>query len=175
MIAHEEIRAIITVLGTGVGDEFSLEKRRYNRIIIMCDADVDGNHIRTLLLTFFYRYMRGLIVHGKVYIARPPLYLIKNGKERRYAVTDEERQVILKDMGRKSGNVEVQRFKGLSEMNPEQLWETTMNPTARMLLRVELEDAEAAEDTFRTLMGEEVEPRRQFIIQYARDVRNLDV
>ena len=175
MIAHEEIRAIITVLGTGVGDEFSLEKRRYDRIIIMCDADVDGNHIRTLLLTFFYRYMRDLIVHGKVYIARPPLYLIKNGKERRYAVTDEERQVILKDMGRKSANVEVQRFKGLSEMNPEQLWETTMNPAARTLLRVELEDAEAAEDTFRTLMGEEVEPRRQFIIQYARDVRNLDV
>src|SRR3990170_5118082 len=175
MIAHEEIRAIITVLGTGVGGEFSLEKRRYDRIIIMCDADVDGNHIRTLLLTFFYRYMQELIVHGKVYIARPPLYLIKNGKERRYAVSEEERQVILKELGRKSSSVEVQRFKGLSEMNPEQLWETTMNPAARTLLRVELEDAEAAEDTFRTLMGEDVEPRRQFIIQYARDVRNLDV
>jgi DNA gyrase subunit B len=175
MIAHEEIRAIITALGTGVGGEFSLEKRRYGRIIIMCDADVDGNHIRTLLLTFFYRYMRDLIVHGKVYIARPPLYLIKNGKERRYAVTDEERQVLLKELGRKSGNVEVQRFKGLSEMNPEQLWETTMNPAARTLLRVDLEDGEAADDVFRKLMGEEVEPRRQFIVQYARDVRNLDV
>jgi DNA gyrase subunit B len=175
MIAHEEIRAIITALGTGVGSEFSLEKRRYDRIIIMCDADVDGNHIRTLLLTFFYRYMRALIVHGKVYIARPPLYLIKNGKERRYAVTEEERQLVLKDLGRKSGSVEVQRFKGLSEMNPEQLWETTMNPTARTLLRVELEDAEAADAVFKTLMGEEVEPRRQFIVQYARDVRNLDV
>ncbi len=175
MIAHEEIRAIITALGTSVGDEFSLEKRRYDRIIIMCDADVDGNHIRTLLLTFFYRYMRDLIVHGKVYIARPPLYLIKNGKERRYAVTEEERQVTLKELGRKGTAAEVQRFKGLSEMNPEQLWETTMNPAARTLLRVELEDAEAAEEMFRTLMGEEVEPRRQFIIQYARDVRNLDV
>ncbi|MDR7418446.1 MAG: DNA topoisomerase (ATP-hydrolyzing) subunit B [Armatimonadota bacterium] len=175
MIAHEEIRAIITALGTGVGGEFALDKRRYDRIIIMCDADVDGNHIRTLLLTFFYRYMPDLIRHGKVYIARPPLYLIKNGKERRYAVTDEERQVILKELGRKSASVEVQRFKGLSEMNPEQLWETTMNPAARTLLRVDLEDAKAADEVFRTLMGEEVEPRRQFIVQYARDVRNLDV
>ena len=175
MIAHEEIRALITALGTGVGDEFTLEKRRYDRIIIMCDADVDGNHIRTLLLTFFYRYMRDLILHGKVYIARPPLYLIKNGKERRYAVTDEERQLILKELGRKAGSVEVQRFKGLSEMNPEQLWETTMNPAVRTLLRVEFDDAEAANEIFRKLMGEEVEPRRQFIVQYAREVRNLDI
>jgi DNA gyrase subunit B len=175
MIAHEEIRAIITAMGTGVGSEFSLDKRRYDRVIIMCDADVDGNHIRTLLLTFFYRYMHDLMVHGKVYIARPPLYLIKNGKERRYAVTEEERQVILKELGRKSGNVEVQRFKGLSEMNPEQLWETTMNPAVRTLLRVELEDAAAAEEVFKRLMGDEVEPRRQFIVQYARDVRNLDI
>ncbi|MDQ7859617.1 MAG: DNA topoisomerase (ATP-hydrolyzing) subunit B [Armatimonadota bacterium] len=175
MIAHEEIRAIITALGTGVGDEFSLEKRRYDRIIIMCDADIDGNHIRTLLLTFFYRYMRELIDHGKVYIAQPPLYLIKNGKERRYALSDEERQTILRELGRRGANVEVQRFKGLSEMNPEQLWETTMNPATRTLLRVDLDDAEAADGIFRTLMGEEVEPRRQFIIQYARDVRNLDV
>jgi len=175
MIAHEEIRAIITALGTGVGDEFSLEKRRYDRIIIMCDADVDGNHIRTLLLTFFYRYMRLLIERGKVYIARPPLYLIKNGKERRYAVSEEERQVITQEFERKGAKVEIQRYKGLSEMNPEQLWETTMNPAVRTLLRVELDDAEAAEEVFRKLMGEEVEPRRQFIIQYARDVRNLDV
>jgi DNA gyrase subunit B len=175
MIAHEEIRAIITALGTGVGNEFSLEKRRYDRIIIMCDADVDGNHIRTLLLTFFYRYMRSLIERGKVYIARPPLYLIKNGKERRYAVSEEERQVIMQEFERKGAKVEIQRYKGLSEMNPEQLWETTMNPAVRTLLRVELDDAEAAEEVFRKLMGEEVEPRRQFIIQYARDVRNLDV
>jgi DNA gyrase subunit B len=175
MIAHEEIRAIITAMGTGVGSEFALDKRRYDRIIIMCDADVDGNHIRTLLLTFFYRYMHDLMLHGKVYIARPPLYLIKNGKERRYAVTEEERQIVLKELGRKSGNVEVQRFKGLSEMNPEQLWETTMNPAVRTLMRVELEDAEAAEEVFKRLMGDEVEPRRQFIVQYARDVRNLDI
>jgi DNA gyrase subunit B len=175
MIAHEEIRALITALGTGVGEEFSLERRRYDRIIIMCDADVDGNHIRTLLLTFFYRYMRNLIDHGKVYIARPPLYLIRNGKERRYAVTEEERHAILRELGRRVGSVEVQRFKGLSEMNPEQLWETTMNPSTRTLLRVDLEDAEAADEIFKKLMGEEVEPRRQFIIQYARDVRNLDV
>ncbi len=175
MIAHEEIRAIITALGTGVGEEFSLEKRRYDRIIIMCDADVDGNHIRTLLLTFFYRYMRKLIEHGKVYIAQPPLYLVKNGKERTYAYSDEERQVLLQSLERKGGKVEVQRYKGLGEMNPEQLWETTMNPATRTLLRVQLEDAEAAEEVFRKLMGEEVEPRRQFIIQYARDVRNLDV
>ncbi len=175
MIAHEEIRALITALGTGVGGEFSLEKRRYDRVIIMCDADVDGNHIRTLLLTFFYRYMKELILHGKVYIAQPPLYMVKNGKERKYAYSEEERQVLLQAIGRKSGSVEVQRYKGLSEMNPEQLWETTMNPATRTLLRVELEDAEAAEAIFRKLMGEEVEPRRQFIIQYARDVRNLDI
>ncbi len=175
MIAHEEIRAIITALGTSVGEEFSLEKRRYDRIIIMCDADVDGNHIRTLLLTFFYRYMRALIEHGKVYIAQPPLYLIKNGKERKYAHSEEERQVVLQALERKGVKVEVQHYKGLGEMNPEQLWETTMNPATRTLLRVELDDAKAAEEIFRTLMGEDVEPRRQFIIQYARDVRNLDV
>jgi DNA gyrase subunit B len=175
MIAHEEIRAIITALGTGVGDEFSLERRRYDRVIIMCDADVDGNHIRTLLLTFFYRYMRALIEHGKVYIAQPPLYLIRNGKERRYAYTDEERQILVQALERRGQKVEVQRYKGLGEMNPEQLWETTMNPATRTLLRVELEDAEAADAIFRTLMGEEVEPRRQFIVQYARDVKNLDV
>ncbi|MDR7549767.1 MAG: DNA topoisomerase (ATP-hydrolyzing) subunit B [Armatimonadota bacterium] len=175
MIAHEEIRAIITALGTGVGDEFSLEKRRYDRVIIMCDADVDGNHIRTLLLTFFYRYMRQLIEHGKVFIAQPPLYLIRNGKERTYAYSDEERQVLTSALERKGVKVEVQRYKGLGEMNPEQLWETTMNPATRTLLRVDLEDAEEADRIFRTLMGEEVEPRRQFIIQYARDVRNLDV
>ncbi|MDR7522394.1 MAG: DNA topoisomerase (ATP-hydrolyzing) subunit B [Armatimonadota bacterium] len=175
MIAHEEIRAIITALGTGVGDEFSLEKRRYDRVIIMCDADVDGNHIRTLLLTFFYRYMRQLIEHGKVFIAQPPLYLIRNGKERTYAYSDEERQVLTSALERKGVKVEVQRYKGLGEMNPEQLWETTMNPATRTLLRVDLEDAEEADRIFRTLMGEEVEPRRQFIIRYARDVRNLDV
>jgi len=175
MIAHEEIRAIITALGTGVGNEFSLEKRRYDRVIIMCDADVDGNHIRTLLLTFFYRYMNDLITHGKVYIAQPPLYLVKGGKEKTYAYSDEGRQMALQALDRRGVKAEVQRYKGLGEMNPEQLWETTMNPATRTLLRVDLEDAAAAEEVFRTLMGEEVEPRKQFIIQYARNVRNLDI
>jgi len=175
MVGHEEIRAIITALGTGFGEKFNFDERRYDRVIIMCDADVDGNHIRTLLLTFFYRYMRPLIEHGKVYIAQPPLYLVKNGKERRYAYSDEERQVITKDVERKGGKPEVQRYKGLGEMNPEQLWETTMDPQTRTLLRIEVEDAKAADEIFIKLMGEEVEPRRDFIIKYAREVRNLDI
>jgi len=175
MVSHEEIRAIITALGTGFGEKFNFDERRYDRVIIMCDADVDGNHIRTLLLTFFYRYMRPLIEHGKIYIAQPPLYLVKSGKERRYAYSDEERQVITKDVERKGGKAEVQRYKGLGEMNPEQLWETTMDPQTRTLLRVEVEDAQAADEIFTTLMGEEVEPRREFIVKYAREVRNLDI
>ncbi len=175
MVSHEEIRAIITALGTGFGESFKFDERRYERVIIMCDADVDGNHIRTLLLTFFYRYMRPLIEHGKVYIAQPPLYLVKNGKERRYAYSDEERQVVTKEVERKGGKPEVQRYKGLGEMNPEQLWETTMDPQTRTLLRVEVEDAQAADEIFTTLMGEEVEPRRAFIVKYAREVRNLDI
>jgi DNA gyrase subunit B len=136
------------------------------------DADVDGAHIRTLLLTFFYRYMRELIEHGKVYVAVPPLYLVRNGKRKRYAYSDEELAAILKEFGEGS---EVQRYKGLGEMNPEQLWETTMDPARRTLIRVELEDAEEADRIFRTLMGEDVEPRRQFIVRYAREVRNLDI
>ena len=175
MVGHEEIRAIITALGTGFGEKFNFEERRYDRVIIMCDADVDGNHIRTLLLTFFYRYMRPLIEHGKVYIAQPPLYLVKAGKQRQYAYSDEERQVITKEFERKGLKFDVQRYKGLGEMNPEQLWETTMDPSARTLLRVEAEDAEAADEIFTTLMGEEVEPRREFIVKYAREVRNLDI
>jgi len=175
MVSHEEIRAIITALGTGFGEKFNFEERRYDRVIIMCDADVDGNHIRTLLLTFFYRYMRPLIEHGKVYIAQPPLYLVKAGKERKYAYSDEERQVVTKELERKGLKFDVQRYKGLGEMNPEQLWETTMDPATRTLLRVEIEDGEAADDIFTKLMGEEVEPRREFIVRYAREVRNLDI
>jgi len=175
MVSHEELRAIITALGTQFGEGFKFEDRRYDRVIVMCDADVDGNHIRTLLLTFFYRYMRPLIEHGKVYIAQPPLYLIKTGKERRYAYSDEERQVQVKELERKGQKFELQRYKGLGEMNPEQLWETTMNPETRTLLRVEVEDAAEADEIFTTLMGEEVEPRRDFIIRYAREVRHLDV
>ena len=175
MVGHEEIRAIITALGTGFGEKFNFEERRYDRVIIMCDADVDGNHIRTLLLTFFYRYMRPLIEHGKVYIAQPPLYLVKAGKERRYAYSDEERQVVTKELERKGLKFDVQRYKGLGEMNPEQLWETTMDPATRTLLRVEIEDAAIADEIFSKLMGEEVEPRREFIVRYAREVRNLDI
>ena len=175
MVGHEEIRAIITALGTGFGEKFNFEERRYDRVIIMCDADVDGNHIRTLLLTFFYRYMRPLIEHGKVYIAQPPLYLVKAGKHRQYAYSDEERQVITKEFERKGLKFDVQRYKGLGEMNPEQLWETTMDPATRTLLRVEVEDAVMADEIFTTLMGEEVEPRREFIVKYAREVRNLDI
>ncbi|HXF82082.1 MAG TPA: DNA topoisomerase (ATP-hydrolyzing) subunit B [bacterium] len=175
MIGHEEIRAIITALGTGFGEKFDFDARRYDRVIIMCDADVDGNHIRTLLLTFFYRYMRPLIEHGKVYIAQPPLYLVRAGKERRYVYSDEERQVVVKEIEHRGGKPEVQRYKGLGEMNPEQLWETTMNPATRTLLRVEIEDAAAADEIFSKLMGEEVEPRREFIVKYAREVRNLDI
>jgi DNA gyrase subunit B len=175
MVSHEEIRAIITALGTGFGEKFNFEERRYDRVIIMCDADVDGNHIRTLLLTFFYRYMRPLIEHGKVYIAQPPLYLVRAGKERRYAYSDEERQVVTKELERRGVKFDVQRYKGLGEMNPEQLWETTMDPATRTLLRVEVEDAELADEIFTKLMGEEVEPRREFIVKYAREVRNLDI
>ncbi len=175
MVSHEEIRAIITAVGTGFGEGFKFDDRRYDRVIIMCDADVDGNHIRTLLLTFFYRYMRPLLEHGKVYIAQPPLYLVKSGKDRQYAYSDEERQVAVKEMERKGAKPEVQRYKGLGEMNPDQLWDTTMNPATRTLLRVEVDDAEAADEVFTRLMGEEVEPRREFIIKYAREVRNLDI
>jgi DNA gyrase subunit B len=175
MVSHEEIRAIITAVGTGFGEKFNFDERRYDRIIIMCDADVDGSHIRTLLLTFFYRYMQPLVDHGKVYIAQPPLYLVKSGKERRYAYSDEARQVATKEFEAKGGKPEVQRYKGLAEMNPEQLWETTMNPETRTLMRVEIEDAAAANEIFTTLMGEEVEPRRDFIVKYAREVRNLDI
>jgi DNA gyrase subunit B len=175
MLHHEEVRAIITALGTGIGDDFELNRRRYDKTIIMADADVDGSHIRTLLLTFFYRYMRPLIERGKVYIAQPPLYLIRAGKERRYAFADEERQVVVRELEARSQKVEIQRYKGLSEMNPEQLWETTMDPKTRTLKRVEVAEAEEADRLFSTLMGEDVEPRRQFIVQYAREVRNLDI
>lgn len=176
ILGHEEIRAIVTALGTGIGADFELAKARYGKTILLADADVDGSHIRTLLLTFFYRYMPQLIEHGRVFIAQPPLYRIKGGKEVRYAYSDEERQVIVREFEAAGAKVEVQRYKGLSEMNPEQLWETTMDPRTRTLKRVEVSEAkEAADRLFATLMGEEVEPRRQFIVQYAREVRNLDI
>ncbi len=167
-----EIRAMITAFGCGIGDEFDVEKLRYHKIMIMTDADVDGAHIRTLLLTFFFRYMRPLIEEGYIYIAQPPLYKISKGKSIQYAYSDQELQKILEDSGR---NVDIQRYKGLGEMNPEQLWETTMDPENRIILRVGIDDAVEADMIFSTLMGEKVDPRREFIEENARYVTNLDV
>lgn len=175
VLSSEEIRNMITAFGCGIGDDFNLEKARYGKIIIMTDADVDGAHIRTLLLTFFYRYMQPLIKEGHVFIAQPPLYLIrKNQKQHYYAYSDEELQQILDEVGRDT-NPYVQRYKGLGEMNPGQLWETTMDPAARTILQVHLEDAAEADRIFSILMGDKVELRRQFIEDNAKKVRNLDL
>lgn len=175
VLSSGEIRNMITAFGCGIGDDFNLEKARYGKIIIMTDADVDGAHIRTLLLTFFYRYMQPLIKEGHVFIAQPPLYLIrKNQKQHYYAYSDEELQQILDEVGRDT-NPYVQRYKGLGEMNPGQLWETTMDPAARTILQVHLEDAAEADRIFSILMGDKVEPRRQFIEDNAKKVRNLDL
>ena len=175
VLSSEEIRNMITAFGCGIGDDFNLEKARYGKIIIMTDADVDGAHSRTLLLTFFYRYMQPLIKEGHVFIAQPPLYLIrKNQKQHYYAYSDEELQEILDEVGRDT-NPYVQRYKGLGEMNPGQLWETTMDPAARTILQVHLEDAAEADRIFSILMGDKVEPRRQFIEDNAKKVRNLDL
>ena len=169
---NDKLMPVITALGTGIGEEFNLEKLRYDKVIIMADADVDGSHIRTLLLTFFFRYMKPLIETGHVYIAQPLLYRITKGKEHKYAYSDLERDQILATI---EGKTEIQRYKGLGEMDSEQLWETTMNPDTRRMLRVELSDAEAADETFTILMGDKVEPRREFIEQNAKYVQNLDV
>ena len=175
ILSSEEIRNMITAFGCGIGDDFNLDKARYGKIIIMTDADVDGAHIRTLLLTFFYRYMQPLIKEGHVFIAQPPLYLIrKSQKEHYYAYSDDELQQILDKIGRDS-NPYIQRYKGIGEMNPGQLWETTMDPAARTILQVQLEDAAEADTIFSILMGDKVEPRRQFIEENAKKVRNLDL
>ncbi|MBR2179786.1 MAG: DNA topoisomerase (ATP-hydrolyzing) subunit B [Selenomonadaceae bacterium] len=173
IFANAEIRAMITAFGTGIGDEFDLDKRRYDKIIIMTDADVDGAHIRTLLLTFFYRYMPKLVELGHVYIAQPPLYQIRKGKKHWYTYSDEELSQRLDEVGRE-GTV-VQRYKGLGEMNPEQLWETTMDPATRTMLKVEVENAAEADELFTILMGDQVGPRRQFIEDNALLVKNLDI
>lgn len=173
MLNSQEIRAMITAFGCGIGEEFDVEKLRYGKIIIMTDADVDGAHIRTLLLTFFYRYMKPLVVHGNVFIAQPPLYLIRTGKKHTYAYSDEQLQQRLDEVGRQN-NPYVQRYKGLGEMNPEQLWETTMDPSKRTVLQVQLEDAATADSVFSVLMGDKVEPRRKFIEENAGKVTNLD-
>ncbi len=175
ILSNEEIKTIISATGTGVeGEEFDISKIRYKKIIIMTDADVDGSHIRTLLLTLFYRYMKRLVESGYVYIAQPPLYRLKKGKKEVYAFNDQEMQNILKDWGGGQG-VYIQRYKGLGEMNPEQLWETTMDPETRMMLQVKIEDAVEANRMFSVLMGDEVEPRRQFIQENALSVKNLDI
>lgn len=173
ILSNEEIKAMITAFGTGIDDDFDLEKIRYGKIIIMTDADVDGSHIRTLLLTFFYRFMRPLIENGYVYIAQPPLYKVTKGKTERYVYSDKELDKLLEEMGR--DGVNIQRYKGLGEMNPEQLWETTMDPENRTLLKVNLEDAIAADEIFTILMGNRVEPRREFIQYNAKHVINLDI
>ncbi|SHF31596.1 DNA gyrase subunit B [Caldanaerobius fijiensis DSM 17918] len=174
ILGNEEIKSIITAVGAGIGDDFDIKKVRYHKIIFMADADVDGSHIRTLLLTFFFRYMRELIEAGYVYIAQPPLYMIQKGKNIvRYAYSDRELEKILNEIGRE--NVSIQRYKGLGEMDPEQLWDTTMNPETRTLLQVSLEDAMAADEIFTILMGDKVEPRREFIQKYAKMVKNLDI
>ena len=173
ILANNEIRSMITAFGTGIGEDFDLDKSRYHKIIIMTDADVDGAHIRTLLLTFFYRYMKPLIEEGRVYIAQPPLYQIKKGKGHWYVYSDAEMAVKLDEIGR--DNITIQRYKGLGEMNPEQLWETTMNPENRTILQVSLEDSIEADKIFSVLMGDKVEPRRKFIEDNAKLVRNLDL
>ncbi len=175
ILGNEEIRAIITAIGTGIGDEFDLSSTRYRKIVIMTDADVDGAHIRTLLLTFFFRQMQDLIEAGYIYIAQPPLYRVRKGKQEFYCYTEEERDAALARLDGGKGSASVQRYKGLGEMNADQLWETTMNPEKRTLLRVTIDEATAAARLFETLMGEEVEPRREFIEQNARYVKNLDV
>lgn len=175
ILSSDEIRAIITAIGTGIGEEFDIEKLRYHKIILMADADVDGAHIRTLLLTFFYRYMQPLIDAGKIYIAQPPLYRVVLGKKNYYAFDDNELSKVLQELGKSRDKAEIKRFKGLGEMVAEQLWDTTMNPDNRMILKVSLEDAVKADEIFTILMGDKVEPRRQFIFEHAAEVQNLDV
>ena len=195
ILENNEINAMVSAFGAGIGgdEEMDLSSLRYGKIIIMTDADVDGSHIRTLLLTFFFRYMKSLLENNRIYIAQPPLYKIKKGKTERYAFDDDERDEIIKALGggkilekdeeegldeealAKKGGITLSRFKGLGEMNPEQLWETTMNPETRTLLLVTMENAAEADRLFQILMGDSVEPRRQFIERNAKYVRNLDV
>ncbi len=163
---------VVTALGTGIDEDFDITKLRYSKVVLMADADVDGAHIRTLLLTFFFRYMRPLIDEGHIYIAQPPLYKVSKGKKVYYAFSDEERDRYSAEL---NGNCDIQRYKGLGEMDAQQLWETTMDPEFRTMLRVTLEDAIQADETFSILMGDKVEPRREFIEKNAKYVQNLDI
>ncbi len=173
ILKNKEILALITAIGTGIGEEFELEKARYHKIIIMTDADVDGEHIRILLLTFFFRYMRSLVEEGYLYIAQPPLYKISRGKKVEYAYSEREKAKVLEEMGERG--ISIQRYKGLGEMNPKQLWETTMDPENRLTAKVTVDDAVEADELFTMLMGDKVEPRREFIENHAREVENLDI
>ncbi|MBP7687909.1 MAG: DNA topoisomerase IV subunit B, partial [Thermoflexales bacterium] len=174
ILANNEVKSLISALGCGIGDQFDVEKLRYHRTIIMTDADVDGSHIRTLLLTFFFRYMQALVENGNLYIAQPPLYRIESKKHGvKYVYSDNEKDDVVKQYA--SDKVMIQRYKGLGEMNPEQLWDTTLNPENRTLLQVTVEDAAAADRTFDMLMGDEVPPRKRFIQTHAKEVRNLDI
>ena len=170
---NDKLMPVVTALGTGIGDEFDIEKLRYGKVIIMADADVDGSHIRVLMLTFFFRYMKDLIEQGHVYLAQPPLYRLTKGQTIKYAYTDEELIQLQNEMG--GNNIKVNRYKGLGEMNPSQLWETTMDPEFRTLKKVTVEDAEMADKAFAILMGDKVQPRREFIEKNAQFVKNLDV
>jgi len=173
---NDKLMPVILALGSGMGADFDIEKLRYGKVVIMADADVDGSHIRTLLLTFFFRFMQPLISTGHVFIAQPPLYRVTRGKDHRYAYSDRERDKIMAEMNPEGKlKLELQRYKGLGEMDPEQLWETTMNPENRVMLQVSLSDAAAADEIFTILMGDKVQPRREFIEQNARYVRNLDI
>jgi DNA gyrase subunit B len=173
VLSSDKLRTVISAIGCGIGEEFNIEKARYHKVILMADSDVDGSHIKTLYLTLFYRYLKPLIEAGYLYVAQPPLYLLKKGKSMRYALDDKEKEDILKEIGEEG--VSIQRYKGLGEMNPKQLWETTMSPHSRTLLKITIEDAIQADTVFTMLMGDKVEPRRDFIQQHAREVANLDV
>jgi DNA gyrase subunit B len=177
VLGNDKLLPLITALGTSLGEDYDFSKLRYGKVIIMADADVDGSHIRILIMTFFFRYMRELIERGSLYLAQPPLFLVKKGKQENYAYTQEERDAYVKEMSSdgEGRGIMVQRYKGLGEMNPEQLWETTMDPDVRTLLQVQLDDAVEAEHLFTLLMGEQVEPRREFIETHALDVKHHDI
>jgi DNA gyrase subunit B len=174
---NDKLSPVITALGVNIGENIDLSKLRYHKVIIMADADVDGQHIRTLLLTFFFRYMRPLVEQGHIYIAQPPLYKVKKGKEEHYVYNDRDLQRLMseKNWNKEDGNISIQRFKGLGEMNPDQLWETTMNPETRTIIKIQVDDPVVSDEIFTILMGEKVEPRKEFIQKHARMVNNLDI
>ena len=175
LLDHDEIRNLTIAIGGGIGRDFDISKIRYHKVVIMTDADVDGAHIATLLLTLFYRQMRPLVEQGYVYLAMPPLYRVMKGKTQRYCYNDAELTKAVAEMGGPDAKLNISRYKGLGEMNPQQLWETTMDPDQRYMKRIEIADAMLADQLFSTLMGDDVEPRREFIIEHANEVTNLDV